>query len=109
MLLATSKKGLCMRCFHKGCWGCSQTIVASIVVPALLTVAAPSARGAKRLLPNDMPESSAWSCRLLPETASSKGVMLPMQNTQACAVTPAGSIAIICLRHMRRGLAVYLH
>ena len=62
--LATSKKGLCMRCFHSGCWGCSQTMVASTVVSALLAVAAPSARGANRLVPKDMSESSGASCCL---------------------------------------------
>ncbi len=70
MALGTSKKGWCIRCFQRGCCGCSHTTVASSVVPALLKVAAPSASGAKRLLPNEMPEAPAWSSSLLPDAAA---------------------------------------
>ena len=72
VLDSTSKKGLCIRCFHRGCWGCSHTTVASTVVPPLLAVAAPSVKGANRLVPNDTPKSSACSCCLLSDPATSK-------------------------------------
>lgn len=72
VLHSTSKKGLCIRCFHRGCWGCSHTTVASTVVPPLLAVAAPSAKGANRLVPNDTPKSSACSCCLLSDPATNK-------------------------------------